>query len=540
MKLQPIEQTCDVLLLGFEEWENLGLRYIAAYLFQHGIQVKVLPLGGPKEEILTIIKKEEPQIIGFSLIFQRMLFDFSDLIEYFRAHDVQSHLTMGGHFPSSEPEAVMAAIPGLDSIVKGEGEETLLALFQHRHQPDKWGQIQGLVFRDSSNGSIIINPPRPKIQPLDSLPFPIRSVKLPYIRGLGLCSILASRGCYYDCSFCSIHTFYGDMPGPRRRARSPENVADEMERLFHKLGMHIFVFEDDDLFMRGRIQREWIDSLVHELHKLGISKQIIFRVSCRVDDIDPEPIGKMMEAGLKSVYIGIESGNNQGLKTFNKHYTVDDIHQALAKLREIGITYEYGFMLLHPDATFETVQQDIEFLKEISAYGDAVLQFTKMLPYSGTPINRRLKEESRLVGTLAEPDYKFLDSRLELFQLFLSEAFHVRNFDPKGLGERLRFAKLDVSLVEKFFSDQYESEDYAAAIRELIRRSNEEALEKMSMALHFMVDRSQEEIIEDWWILEKLIYEEKVIEAKLSTALEWLMQQFGFEAELHSEPVYGS
>lgn len=531
METQPDNHKCDVLLLGFEEWENLGLRYIAAYLRQYGIKVKVHPLGGTKEEILTLIQIEKPEIIGFSLIFQRMLFDFAELIEYLRAYGVKVHITMGGHFPSTEPKTAMATIPGLDSIVKGEGEETLLALFEHRHQPEKWQQIQGLVFRDKHNGRILINPPRPKIQPLDSLPFPIRSDNLPKIRGLGLCSILASRGCYYDCSFCSIHTFYGEMPGPRRRARSPENVATEMELLFHQRGMRIFIFEDDDLFMRGRTQREWIDDFVQELKQRGLTNQIIWRVSCRVDDIDPEPIRKMMQAGLKSVYIGIESGNNQGLETFNKHYTVDDIYQALTKLREIGIPFEFGFMLLHPDATIETVQQDIAFLKKISANGDAVVQFTKMLPYSGTPINRRLKKEGRLVGTLAAPDYGFMDPRLNLFQLFLSEAYHIRNFDPSGLGERLRFAKLDVSLVEKFFADQYDAQEYARAVRELIRRSNEEALEKMSMAFHFMANRSQEEIIKNWWILEQLVYEEKVAEAQLSAALDRLMKKYEFEAE---------
>jgi radical SAM superfamily enzyme YgiQ (UPF0313 family) len=530
-KPSSIDQICDVLLLGFEDWENLGLRYIAAYLSEHRIKVQILPLTRSKDDILSFIQRSNPKLIGFSLIFQRMLNDFADLINYLRVHGVKTHITIGGHFPSTEPEAAMAAIPGLDSIIKGEGEETLLELFNHRHRPDEWEQIQGLVFRNQHNGGIQINPPRSKIEPLDSLPFPIRSNDLPKIRGLGLCSILASRGCYYDCSFCSIHTFYAEMPGPRRRTRTPENVVDEIEQLFHQRDMRIFVFEDDDLFMRGRIQREWIDGLVNELKRRGLAKQILFRVSCRVDDVDPEPIEKLMGAGLRSVYIGIESGNNLGLQTFNKHYNVEDIHRSLVILREFGVPYEYGFMMLHPDATFDTVQEDIEFLKEISAYGDAVLQFTKMLPYSGTPINRRLKKEGRLIGCLAALDYKFLDPRLDLYQLFLSEAFHVRNFDPKGLSEQLRFAKLDVSLVKKFFAAKYDANEYASAVRELIRRSNEEALEKMSMAIHFMADRSQEEIINNWWILEQLVYEEKAVEAQLTAALDWLMKKYEFEAE---------
>ncbi|MBN1136216.1 MAG: B12-binding domain-containing radical SAM protein [Anaerolineae bacterium] len=539
MKPQPAAPTCDLLLLGYEEWENLGLRYIAAFLLENGVRARVHPLGAPPEQILDLIRRENPAIVGFSLIFQRMLPDFAGLIAYLRANGVRAHFTIGGHFPSIEPQLTLQTIPGLDSVVCGEGELTLLELFRRLPQPGAWDQIKGLAFRDAPDGSIHLTPPRPKIPDLDSLPYPVRAERMPTHRGLGLCSILASRGCYYDCSFCSIQTFYGQSPGPRRRARSPANVAAEMEQLFHQRGMRLFVFEDDDLFMRGRVPRQWIDGLVRELKQRDLADHILWRVSCRVDDVDPEPIAAMMEAGLMSVYIGIESGNNHGLETFNKHYTVDDIHRALAQLRAIGVPYEYGFMVLSPDTTFATLREDIAFLKEISAGGEAVLQFTKMLPYSGTPINRRLQREGRLAGDLAAPDYDYLDPRLGLLQLFFSEAFHDRNFDPKGLAERLRFAKLDVAVVRKYFSAQYDAQAYAAAVRDLIRRSNEEALEKMSMAVHFMASRTQAEIVGDWLALELLVQEEKRVEAQLSAALEWLMASYDSQAELVPAPQGG-
>jgi radical SAM superfamily enzyme YgiQ (UPF0313 family) len=522
---------CDVLLLGFEEWENLGLRSIAAFLHQEGVSVRILPLPAPTEGILATIRRETPAIVGFSLIFQRMLFDFAELIADLRKEGVGAHMTIGGHFPSIEPRATLESIPGLDSVVRGEGEYTLLALFRHLHTPQTWPQIEGLAYRDGGNGSIRITPPRPKIPDLDAMPYPTRSDRLPTHRGQGLCSILASRGCYYDCSFCSIHQFYRQLPGPRRRTRSPANVAAEMEQLFHERGMRIFIFEDDDLFMRGSVQRQWIDDFVHELRQRGIADQILWRVSCRVDDIDPEPIAKMMDAGLMSIYIGIESGNERGLRTFNKHYTVDDIHRSLTMLREVGVPFEYGFMILNPDTTFDTLRKDVSFLKEISADGEAVVQFTKMLPYSGTSINQRLAEEGRLSGTLDAPDYGYPDPRLGLLQLFFSQAFHDRNFDGRGLGERLRLAKLDAAVVAKFFSDVYDAHAYHAAIQDLIRRSNQEALEKMSMAVRFMQDRTEAEIAAQWALMALLVREEKAAEARFSAELAWLMTNYGFRAE---------
>ena len=155
-----------------------------------------------------------------------------------------------------------------------------------------------------------------------------------------------------------------------------------------------------------------------------------------------------------------------------------------------------------------------------------------MVPYAGTSINRQLRQSGRLKGTLAAPDYGYLDPRLELFQVFLSQAFHFRNFDGKDLAERLRFAKLDVAVVRKFCSEQYEGGSYAAALGELIRRSNEEALEKMSMAARFMEERTEAQIIDKWPYIDLLVHEEKAAERQLTTELDWLMVLFGFEAEV--------
>jgi anaerobic magnesium-protoporphyrin IX monomethyl ester cyclase len=529
MDRHPPARGCDVLLLGFEEWENLGLRSIAAYLLQNGIEAKVQTLHAAREELLASIRWENPKVVGFSLIFQRMLFEFADLIAYLRQEGIRAHFTMGGHFPSIEPRATFESTPGLDSIVRGEGEFTLLELCRRLGKPDTWPEIQGLAYRRQQDGTetIRINAWRPKIPDLDALPPPVRSARLPTMRGLGLCSVAASRGCYYDCSFCSIHRFYAESPGPRRRARSPANVAQEMESLFHERGIRIFIFEDDDLFMRGRVQRQWIEGLVQELKQRGIADQILWRVSCRVDDVDSHLISQMMQAGLMSVYIGIESGNEEGLRIYNKHYGVDDIRQAVAKLRSLGIRFEFGFMVLNPYTTFDTLLEDIAFLDEIGQDGQAVVEFTKMAPYAGTPIASQLEQEGRLVGTLAAPDYAFLDPRLGLFQLFLSAAFHVRNFDDHGLAERLRFAKLDTSVVDKFFPGRYDAKAYSGAIQDLIRRSNAAAVEKLGMAARFMQSHTKEQIIEHWPLVEHLVLEEKAEEWELGKELDHVSQSFG-------------
>lgn len=513
---------CDVLLIGYEEWENLGLRSIAAFLDKHGVRIKIESCDRTsKENIFLTICRENPKIVGFSLIFQRMLYEFADLINYLRDRGITTHFTIGGHFPSIEFRGTLQAIPALDSVIRGEGEETLLELFNYLDQPNLWGQIRGLVYR--RDGEIVINPPRPLIQNLDTLPYPVRSDQVVTHRGLGICSILASRGCYYNCSFCSIHQFYSESPGPKRRSRSPINVVEEMKQLFHERNIRIFIFEDDDFAMKTRIHQQWIEDFVRELKKKNISDQILWRISCRVDDVNSELLKKMMEVGLMSVYIGIESGNNQGLTTYNKHYTVNDIYKAIDILQDLKLPFEFGFMILNPNSTFATIKEDINFLKEISRRGEAIVHFTKMVPYAGTPIAHKLKKEGKLIGTIDSPDYTYGDSRLELLQLFFTQAFHFRNFDNNGLVERLRHAKFDAIVLNKFFPHKYDTQAYAESIHDLIRKSNEVCLENMSLAVSFMEKRSEKEILDNWQFLHHLVKEEKDMELRITSALDWLM-----------------
>jgi len=114
---------------------------------------------------------------------------------------------------------------------------------------------------------------------------------------------------------------------------------------------------------------------------------------------------------------------------------------------------------------------------------------------------------------------------MDLLQFFFTNAFHYRNFDSNGLVERLRFAKLDALTLNRFFNGQYESESYLKQVCDLIRQGNDLCLEKMSMAVRFMADRSEREILDNWWLLEKLAAEEKEQERRLTEHLDRLMAQ---------------
>ncbi|MCE8424089.1 MAG: radical SAM protein [Candidatus Methanoperedens sp.] len=448
-----------------------------------------------------------------------MLTDFKGLIEYLRDNGVTSHFTMGGHFPTIEFQKVLDMIPGLDTVVRHEGEETLLELYRNLHSPDLWGQIRGIAYRIGSN--VEVTPPRPLIKDLDSLPFPTRNSEPRTNMGLGMASVLASRGCYYNCTFCSIKEFYKDAPGLRRRSRSPPNVAKEINQLFEK-GTRIFNFRDDDFSLKGS-QKKWNDEFALELNKKGLADQILWRISCRCDEVDAEMINMLKEVGLAFIYLGIESGSNQGLITFNKHYEVDEVYRTLEILEMTKMNFEYGFMLLNPDTDFNSIKENIYFLNELGKDGRAVVHFTKMLPYAGTPIARRLKKEDRLKGTLVSPDYNYTDSRIDLFEVFLTQSFHHMLFASQGLVNKLQFAQFNSVVLDKFYFYLFDTQAYSESIKNITKKCNDCTIETITRAEKFMENKSYEDILQNWHVLkdmtEQTLNAQSRIEAELDSML---------------------
>ena len=163
---------CDkavVMLVGFEDQDNLGLRYLAASLQHEGHTAFISPFRDDPQSTLDVISKHQPHIIGFSLIFQFYAERFASLIGSLRAAGVTAHFTIGGHYASFEPELLFDCIPGLDSIVRFEGEETLNELAAGIVTGEDWREIPGIAYRE--DGKVNLTSQRVGKRQLDDLPW---------------------------------------------------------------------------------------------------------------------------------------------------------------------------------------------------------------------------------------------------------------------------------------------------------------------------------------------------------------------------------
>lgn len=401
-----------------EPYESLGIAYIASTLKREGHEVKLissaleyLSLRGTVRAII----KAEPDLVGFSVmeIDARRTLAIVDALRHGR---IKAHITLGGHFPTFNPTRILRGFDGVDSVVRGEGETTLSELAQRLSDRGSLKDVRGLSYRDGSE--IRVNPPRALIRDIDTLPFPDRTLTEWVLRSASVMSMSASRGCYANCSFCSIRSFYGASPGPKWRTRSPEGIADEMEDLVHRFGRHPIRFVDDQFVGPGEKGRETAYRLGEEIlrRKIGVK----FTCSCRVDDIEEDLFRLFKKAGLKKVFIGVESGTARGLDTFNKRTTVAQNEKALATLDQLGLEYKIGFIFFDPYTTFEEVKQNLKFLAEISPFWQGkkgVLSITpSLIVHGGTPIHARLQSERRLIGNYLRYGYRIEDRKAKIAQ----------------------------------------------------------------------------------------------------------------------------
>ena len=459
-----------VFFVAFQEQDNLGVGYISSVLIQAGFNIKIIDFLSGKEEILTQIMRHQPLVVGFSIIFQYHIDDFKDLIHYLREQGVNCHFSAGGHYPSLRHKDLLTTIPQLDSIVLFEGEYTFLELVQSIYAGKEWKHIEGITYREDD--IYIANPLRPLEEDLDRFPVPVRRPLREYVLGKKYATLLAGRGCFYHCSFCSIREFYSRPPGPLKRMRRPEMVVKEMELLYKQLNASIFMFQDDDFPVSGKIGKEWNAIFCEELAKRGLSEKILWKINCRPDEVEADGFRHMKNSGLFLVYLGIESGTDDGLRLMNKKMKAETSLKTVALLKELDIQYDFGFMLFDPSSTYQSIMDNLDFLEGLCGDGSSPITFCKMLPYAETQIERQLKKTGRLKGKSGFMDYEFYDLSLNHFYDFTKDCFRDWVTDHEGLLNIARWSRYYSLVYQKYFLATPRFKDLQKTINAVIAESN--------------------------------------------------------------------
>jgi radical SAM superfamily enzyme YgiQ (UPF0313 family) len=395
-----------------EAGENLGMGYVGAALAQAGIDVELLDAGlegWNTARSVREIRGRTWKVLGLSVVLPTMVPPALSILENLGSPGL---VMMGGHTPSLAAERLLAGSPRDDLVVVvGEGEVTSVELVRAYLSGASLDGIPGIA-RSGPNRS----EPRPLIQDLDALPFPDRRYLRPALARGQDAMVASSRGCYNNCVFCSVGAFYGLSPGPKWRARSPGNIADEVERLVKDHSVRQFRFADDNFMGPGEKGRQRAEAIAGEFLKRRLP--VRFEVSVRANDVEEDLFRQLKEAGLYRVFLGVEAGVDACLERLGKNLTVEENRRAVFTLRRLGLEPYIGFILFDPDTTLNELVQNLAFLQEIRGKDGIVNSRLDLLNrlevYEGTPVSGLLRSQGRLTGNYLDYRYPFKDRGVAL------------------------------------------------------------------------------------------------------------------------------
>jgi len=463
-------KTIPVVLVAFEQFDNLGIGYLASVLSKAGFKNKIIDFREGKKEILLRLKQLNPIVVGFSVIFQYYIYEFGELISFLRTKGIKCHFTAGGQYASLRTEEIFEIIPALDSVVKFEGEYTFLELVTSINQGRDWRNINGIAYQHRDK--MIFNPLRPVETDLDKFPFPFRFPLKEYALGKKFATILASRGCLNNCQFCYLREYYISAYGPFKRIRKPEEVVRELEDLHFKKNCSVFLFQDDDFPVKNGNDKDWIERFCGELNSKNLVNRIMWKINCRPDEVEYKSFNLMKEHGLFLVFLGIEDGTDAGLKRLNKHMSVEKCLEGINILKKLKIGFDYGFMLFQPSSTFTSVNDNLNFLRDLCGDGYVPVTFLKMMPYSATPIEKELKKLGRLKGIPGFLDYDFIEDPMNHYYKFITEYFDEWLRDPDGLVNISKWARNYISVFSHYFDLKEEVQQISMNIKNTVSESN--------------------------------------------------------------------
>ncbi|MBU2510105.1 B12-binding domain-containing radical SAM protein [bacterium] len=420
--------------------DDLGLGYLYSALVDKGFSVTLIDSLRPTSwfispflELEDRILELKPDYIGFSdpsVTFTKSLSLSRRLNE--KLPDLV--VIYGDIHPSLFNKEILENEPHVDYIICGEGEKSLPLLIEALENQQFIKDIPGLTYRE--NGVIKETPPYFE-KNLDSLSFPYRpSLAKADVKNPFYYNIISSRGCPGHCTFCSMSTFLNRFcPGgtARWRARSAENVFEEMNLLYQK-GVRQFLFFDDNWIGERETGLKRALKLCDLLIENGLS-DISFSALMRPDSLlptDRNALIKMKRAGLSSINMGLEAGNQFQLNIFGKKYDTNQVKDLTNLIFETGIMMRAGFIMFFPYSTFEMLRENARFLHDAGLSSLFEIYCGNLVPFSATAIETRLKKDNLLERstTYNSPGvYLYQNDRIEDLQRFmLSKVLPERQF----------------------------------------------------------------------------------------------------------------
>lgn len=394
----------------------LGIAYIAAVLEAEGYEVRIIDAPAVEMDYETIQKEVinfSPDIVAITSV-TPTLGSALKVAQMSKEAQPGALIVLGGYHPTFTYQELLKH-GFIDLVVRGEGEYTMLELVRALQKGEDIKQVKGIATKNFKT------PSRPVIDDLDSIPFPARhllpmeeykimNMKLP------VGTLISGRGCPYQCSFCASSA----MHGHKLRLRSSGSVVDEMEHLVNHHDAEMLAFMDDTFCLN----KKRINNICEEIKKRKFDNY--WGCTARVDTISEELLKKMKDAGCITLFLGVESADQQNLNELNKNLTIKKIKKTFELTKKLGVRTIASVVLGMPGDTRKSIENTIKFVKNLEP-NYAI--FSLATPYPGTDFYLKSKNDSLIKITdwskfnLLSPVIETVDCSLDELRKLQKKAF---------------------------------------------------------------------------------------------------------------------
>ena len=394
----------------------LGIAYIAAMLEINGIKVKILDAPAHEidhETVKNEIKMYSPDIVAVTSV-TPTIGSALKTAQISKEVCPNAITVLGGYHPTFTYQEVLKN-DFVDIVVCGEGEQTMVELVEAIGNGRSLSEVNGIATKNFKTS------PRSIIEDLDTIPFPARHL-LPMdeykILNMKLTTgtIVSGRGCPYKCSFCASSA----MHGHKLRLRSAENVVDEMEHLVSDHDIEMVAFMDDTFTINN--------SRVYDICKTMKDRGLENYWGCtaRVDTISEKLLKAMKDAGCITMFLGVESADQQLLNQVNKKTNINRIKKTFELTKKYGMRTIASVVLGMPGDTKRSIMSTIKFVKSLEP---SYAVFSLATPYPGTDFYFKAASENLIKindwskYTLLSPVLETVDCSMEELKKLQKKAF---------------------------------------------------------------------------------------------------------------------
>ncbi|MDP1729066.1 MAG: radical SAM protein [archaeon] len=389
MKILLVKPISDIHIVS----PPLALLYLASSLKNSNVEVEILDCLLKKytfEDFKNYLKKNPPDVIGFTsftLEFKSAL-KMAKIAKYFNP---KTKIVFGGPHVSNVPEESLKNSE-IDFIFRSEADEGFPLLIKELQKNNKNPNFKKIPCLGWKNKNKIILNPIKLLENLDSLSFPdfdgvdfLKYPKLYISKKYPYAPIITSRGCPFNCTFCTAK----QLSGSKWRFRSAENIIEELKILKKKYNIKEFQIWDDNFTLNKERAKKFCDLLIKE--KLNLSWWCPNGV--RLETLDRELLMKMKKAGCYAIAFGIESGSEKIQKDMNKNINFKHLRKMVEFSYNLGLRTQGFFIIGYPTETREDILKTIKLAKSLPLMRASISLFQ---PLFGSEIYNQLKKDGKI------------------------------------------------------------------------------------------------------------------------------------------------